>query len=277
MASEDGKRGVKWDENVSRALSKVLRHTAEQDGLKVQPDGFVPLKEVLEVPAVSKIKPIPSIDDVKRIVATNDKQRFSLKTTNGGTLWIRANQGHSLAGVTTAELLRELTLDDVKQLPAACHGTYEEAWKQIAKHGLSRMTRRHIHIASEPLGSKNTISGMRGNVQVLVHIDIAAAMQAGIKFYMSDNNVILTEGDTHGFIPPKYFAKIEHVQHKSKSKSKSKYIKSNPTATEHKQHSSAPTNASTSAPTNTTAASTATTATTATTAAAAAAAVVPDG
>jgi ERI1 exoribonuclease 3 len=238
MASEDGKRGMNWDESVSRALSRILRHSAEKDGLKVQPDGFVLLEEVLKVPI--KVKPMPSVDDVKRIVATNDKQRFALKTTDDGVLWIRANQGHSLAGVETAQLLKELTLEDVKTLPAACHGTYEEAWKIIEKKGLSRMSRRHIHIASEYLGSKNTISGMRGNVQVLIHIDLAAAMQGPekIRFFMSDNNVILTEGDQHGQIPPKYFAKIEHIQPKS-TKNK-KHDKNNKTNKNNKHDSSAP-------------------------------------
>lgn len=34
--------------------------------------------------------------DVRRVVSDNDKQRFALKESEGGSLWIRANQGHSM-------------------------------------------------------------------------------------------------------------------------------------------------------------------------------------
>lgn len=37
-----------------------------------------------------------TVEDIKHIVETNDKQRFSLVTDDNGRLKIRANQGHSL-------------------------------------------------------------------------------------------------------------------------------------------------------------------------------------
>jgi len=37
-----------------------------------------------------------TIEDVKRIVKSNDKQRFSLEEDQDGRLKIRANQGHSI-------------------------------------------------------------------------------------------------------------------------------------------------------------------------------------
>lgn len=48
-----------------------------------------------------------SLDDLKRIVNTSDKQRFSFRE-QGNTLEIRANQGHSLNVRTSIILIFEL-------------------------------------------------------------------------------------------------------------------------------------------------------------------------
>ena len=73
----------------------------------------------------------------------------------------------------------------------------------IKKTGLNKMSRTHIHFASKP----NAISGFRGSSNVLVHVNMYLAMADGIKFYMSDNEVILSEGP----IDPKYFSRVEYV------------------------------------------------------------------
>jgi 2'-phosphotransferase len=77
----------------------------------------------------------------------------------------------------------------------------EQQEKQLMK--LNKMSRTHIHFASEP----NAISGFRASSSVLIHIDTVSAMSDGIKFFMSDNGVILSEGP----IDLKYFSKIEYV------------------------------------------------------------------
>jgi 2'-phosphotransferase len=51
--------------------------------------------------------------------------------------------------------------------------------------------------------------GMRVSSQILIFIDFAAAMAAGILFYMSTNGVILTTGDGSGLIPVEYFSSVE--------------------------------------------------------------------
>ena len=47
----------------------------------------------------------------------------------------------------------------------------------------------------------------RVRAQILIHIDVAAAMRDGIKFHRSGNGVILSSG-AGGVIGPKYFAKV---------------------------------------------------------------------
>lgn len=56
-------------------------------------DGFVSVDELLAHPQFRSY----SLEDIKRVVATNDKQRFKLyPNPENGLLQIRANQGHSV-------------------------------------------------------------------------------------------------------------------------------------------------------------------------------------
>lgn len=87
------------------------------------------------------------------------------------------------------------------------HGTYYKNWLKIKYEGLSRMNRLHIHFTTE-LSNKQVISGMRSDAQVYIYIDLTKAIEAGINFFKSSNNVILSPGNLNGFIEPLYFLKV---------------------------------------------------------------------
>jgi 2'-phosphotransferase len=53
---------------------------------------------------------------------------------------------------------------------------------------------------------------MRANSRILVYIDTKAATDAGIRFYLSKNGVILTPGNEAGFLEPKFFKKVQRVR-----------------------------------------------------------------
>ena len=98
-----------------------------------------------------------------------------------------------------------------KEYPTIIHGTNEKAWKLIAKdpNGLSRMSRNHIHFATGLLGDDGVISGMRGSCSVLIYVDLEKALHDGIKFFKSENGVVLTEGvKEEGRLPKDYFGKV---------------------------------------------------------------------
>lgn len=69
------------------------------------------------------------------------------------------------------------------------------------------MTRNHIHFAPGLPKEEGVISGMRGSCDIYIEIDLFNAMKDGIDFFISSNNVILTEG-IDGVLPPKYFKKV---------------------------------------------------------------------
>ena len=49
---------------------------------------------------------------------------------------------------------------------------------------------------------------MRKSCDIYIYVDLKRALQDGIKFYLSKNNVILTTGNSDGFLQPKYFAQV---------------------------------------------------------------------
>lgn len=91
------------------------------------------------------------------------------------------------------------------------HGTYLKCWPQIKAQGLSRMRRKHIHFAKGTFKDPAVISGLRHNAQVHIFIDLKKALDDRIKFYESENGVILTPGNDEGFLGQKYFAKAIEV------------------------------------------------------------------
>ncbi|KAA8915813.1 hypothetical protein TRICI_002023 [Trichomonascus ciferrii] len=104
--------------------------------------------------------------------------------------------------------MKELT--SVEDFPATViHGTYTEPWNQIKTKGLSVMRRNHIHLASGKFGQEGVISGMRKTADVFIYIDIPKALQEDIKFFISENGVILTPGNSQGLLPPHLFLKVE--------------------------------------------------------------------
>ncbi|KAL4962313.1 tRNA 2'-phosphotransferase [Aspergillus stella-maris] len=270
---------------VSKALSFLLRHGAEKEGLKIDARGYANVADVL---AWRKLKSLKvTFPEIISAVETSDKKRFALcyfppstaeqpqlasepeptpeaesesaaqttatalqstSTDSDATHYlIRATQGHSIKSVEAESgLLEKLSLDQPEKLPeTVVHGTYHSTWPVILKSGgLRAMGRNHAHFATGPnlndvLGSisqstgdgddkgkeKETggsgpgsagkvISGMRGDAQVLIYIDIKRALAGGVPFWRSENGVILSEGvssdigagpDGGGVIPVEYF------------------------------------------------------------------------
>lgn len=79
----------------------------------------------------------------------------------------------------------------------------------LERTGLSRMNRNHIHFAQGLPGTQGVISGARKDAAILIYIDVPAAMAEGYTFFVSSNGVVLCPGDESGFLPPKFFKRVE--------------------------------------------------------------------
>ena len=49
----------------------------------------------------------------------------------------------------------------------------------------------------------------------MIFIDIQKALDAGVKFYLSANGVVLTEGDEQGYLRPQFFSRVETADRKA--------------------------------------------------------------
>ncbi|KAF8739153.1 RNA 2'-phosphotransferase, Tpt1 / KptA family, partial [Rhizoctonia solani] len=210
----------------SKTLSYILRHGAAKEQLTLRSDGLTVGLPYCQL-ARPKLREL-DLSGLLKIVASDQKQRYQLGVENesdgpkapilpitpaqapdsANLLWIRANQGHTLK----VDELEMKPITDPSEVPCAVHGTNLKAWESIRfeeKQGLSRMRRNHIHLASGRPGASGVISGMRNSSQILIFVNVAAAMAAGVLFSLSANGVILTAGDSNGFLPPAYFSSVE--------------------------------------------------------------------
>ena len=195
---------------LSMTLSRILRHDAMKLKLNMNSDGRVAVNELLQYLNRSDKKTVScTIDHIAQVVRDNDKKRFELSNVSD-VLMIRAVQGHTISRINDEELLELVTNPSV--IPICVHGTYKNALPSIMSRGLNRMKRNHIHFSAGEPNDSRVISGMRRSCEVLIYIDVSRAMQAGIQFYRSLNNVILTRGlSDSGTIPADYFLKIAYV------------------------------------------------------------------
>ncbi|KAH8104042.1 KptA family-domain-containing protein [Cristinia sonorae] len=196
--------GESEDKRMSKTLSWVLRHGSQSEKLFMRPDGFVRVQDILERPRFSDF----NMAVIEQIVANDSKDRFKLvcetdSTSGEFVWWIRANQGHSIKSVVDLEVTPISSASDIPT-GTAVHGTSLQAWESIKTQGLSKMKRNHIHLAQ----GTGVISGMRNASQVFVYVNVNSAIASGVKFGLSSNGVVLSEGNDNGFIPPSFFEKV---------------------------------------------------------------------
>lgn len=201
MASNYDSNNSKNDIQLSKLLSKILRHDAARLNLQMDSNGYCKLDDVLAKLSNMLRNQRVTKERVLTIVRNCRKQRFKVEMVDG-VMKIRANQGHTVREVEGMEL-NEIQEFENGVKGKVIHGTNLTAWRSINEKGLSKMKRNHIHMARGEFGEAK--SGARWNSEVIITIDGNQAIRDGIKFYESDNGVILSPGDANGTIPSKYF------------------------------------------------------------------------
>lgn len=172
------------DKQHSKRLSLLLRHAPEKAGLTLGEGGWAEVSTLLA--GMDTLGWSMSEEDLHRIVATNDKKRFTL--SEDGFL-IRAAQGHSV----------EIANDLVAITPPVTlyHGTAKRFLDSILADGIQRMSRQHVHL-SHDLETARKVGQRHGKPVVLI-VEAGRMHADGTDFYCADNGVWLT-----GRVPPEY-------------------------------------------------------------------------
>jgi putative RNA 2'-phosphotransferase len=162
---------------ISKFMSLILRHSPETIHLNMDKNGWVSIQELID--NTNKYKNLAlTIDLIKTVVETNDKQRF--KISDDGKR-IRANQGHSITV--------DLELEDKTPPDILFHGTATRFLDSIMKDGLKPMTRQYVHLS---LTEEIALTvGRRHGEPIVLHINTKRMYEEGYKFYLSENKVWL--------------------------------------------------------------------------------------
>jgi len=168
---------------LSKFLSYTLRHAPEKIGIKLNDGGWADVKELIEK---SKHKIMFDFNELKEVVKTCDKQRFTLSDDMCN---IKCNQGHTVKV--------KLNFKEIAAPPILFHGTVDKFIEEIKKKGLLPMKRHHVHLSKDEETAIKV--GSRRGKPVILKIDAQKMQDAGFKFFISDNGVYLTDS-----VPKRY-------------------------------------------------------------------------
>ena len=171
--------------SISKFLSLVLRHRPEIAGITLDPNGWADVADLIKGFEKNRGKSI-TLENIKEVVATNDKQRFSL---NDDCTKIRANQGHSVSV--------DVELEEAQPPDILFHGTSANSTKGIMSNGIQAKSRLYVHLSRDE-ATATKVGKRRGSPVVLI-VDAGKMYEDGFKFYLSANGVWLTD-----YVPSAY-------------------------------------------------------------------------
>ncbi|KAJ6589136.1 KptA family-domain-containing protein [Mycena capillaripes] len=196
---------------VSRQLSRLMRYGAGSGFLPTRSNGYVNVEALLNHLSLRGV----DFEMLEKVVRDDQKSRYHLAYEpwycKNSSWWIRANPHNRESDTMDDTSLDLKRIISAKEIPIAFHGTSLSAWKVISQQpGLHRMSRNYIHLAKGVVG--DMVNGMQTPSEVLISIDVARALEADIKFYVSPNGVILTPGNEMGYLERRFFMRVERVK-----------------------------------------------------------------
>lgn len=176
---------------VSKSLSYVLRHRPDSVGLELAEGGWVEVQQLLQAFKQAG-QPLDELM-LRQVVNDNDKQRFEFSDDE---LRIRARQGHSVEV--------ELGYEPATPPDVLFHGTATQNLESIFATGLNKGKRHHVHLSTNQQTMLQV--GQRHGKPVVLVIDAARMVAAGHQFFVTGNQVWLTD-----HVPPEYLSHMPNL------------------------------------------------------------------
>lgn len=188
---------AKKQKRISHKMSALLRHRAGDIGLVMDAAGWVAIDDLLARLRVSRAQ-------LDVVVRHNNKTRYQIREDR-----IRASQGHSLDGMPVTLDALEASWSLYTSDTSIWHGTRPDVVESIARSGILRGARTHVHLAD----STKSRVGKRAQVGVLLEVCPGRLRRAGLTVFRSPNGVILTR-----HVPPSCIVNLVPISHRSKQR-----------------------------------------------------------
>lgn len=170
--------------NKGKHLAFLLRHDKDAfDNGVIDKHGWREIKELVKNQGYTK-------ELIDEIVNTNNKQRYEY---NDSKTKIRARQGHSINV--------DVELTEATPPPILYHGTSTKFLESIYKQGIVKGGRLYVHLSKDEETALKV--GSRHGKPFVLAINAEQMTNDGIKFYLSNNGVWLTD-----YVDSKYIIKV---------------------------------------------------------------------
>lgn len=159
---------------IGKHIVYLLRHNPED--LTMDSNGYVEVRALLNKLNITKLT-------LDFIVETNDKKRLAY---NEAQTLIRAVQGHSIDV--------DVNLKLTKPPQILYHGTSDKHYELIlSTGGLKKMQRLYVHLTDSLDTAYNVGKRYTKDKVVILTVNAQQMHDEGYKFYLSENNVWLTD------------------------------------------------------------------------------------
>lgn len=170
---------------LSKFLALLLRHRADTYGLSLDPEGYVPLTDLLTMINRERGWEWVQVEHINEIITTQQKRRYEIIDED-----IRAVYGHSLAA--------EVRYPQIAPPTVLFHGTARRFVDAIRREGLKPMRRQYVHLTDDP--DLAALTGRRRDLHpAILQLDAARAHADEHVFFGADKGVFLMKS-----VPPDY-------------------------------------------------------------------------
>ena len=173
-------------QKLSREISYILRHNPLKYNLTLDKEGWADINDLLQkLNARSEWNGL-SKKDLEKMIASSDKKRHEIQSDK-----IRSFYGHSL---------KEKVQKSPCQPPNVLyHGTVEKFVDSILEKGLITKERQYVHLSTTP-ETAIKVALRRDKKAIILKIDAQKAWDSGIKFYLGNEDIWLSEPIASKFI-----------------------------------------------------------------------------